>query len=80
MDKLIQSSPALDKTLGLFRYRGALPTKEVAEIRDARSVEFAALAFKNQITLDELNNTMSQAFKTGKENGVARKEHHGCLE
>jgi len=73
MDKLIQSSPALDKTLGLFRYRGALPTKEVAEIRDARSVEFAALAFKNQITLDELNNTMSQAFKTGKENGVAEK-------
>ncbi len=80
IDSLLNKYPKADKIAGLFRYRGILPDKEFAEIRDARAVEFAALSFKNQLTLDEVNDTMTRAFKTGKQNGVAEKNIMDALD
>ena len=80
VDSLLKSNPLLDKGAALFRYRGALPTKEAAEIRDARAIEFGALAAKNQLALDEINQTMSLAFKSGKDNSVAEKNIMDALD
>lgn len=80
IDSLLNKYPKADKLAGLFRYRGILPDKEFAEIRDARAVEFAALSFKNQLALDEVNNTMTRAFKTGTQNGVAEKNIMDALD
>ena len=80
IDKTLKESPNLDKFAGLFRYRGSLPSKEFAEIRDARSVEFSALAFKNQLSLDEVNTTLEKAFKSGKDNSVTEKNIMDALD
>ena len=80
IDEMLKKNPSWDKVAGLFRYRGALPNKELAEIRDARSVEFSALAFKNQIALDEVNTTLEKVFKSGKENSVAEKNIMNALD
>ena len=83
VDSFLKSRPDSyigDKGAALFRYRGALPTKEAAEIRDARAIEFGALAAKNQLALDEINQTMSLAFKSGKDNSVAEKNIMDALD
>jgi len=73
VDEVLKNNPMLDKGASFFRYRGALPTKEAAEIRDARALEFGAYAQANKVALEELQLTMDTVFKQGDANGVTSK-------
>ena len=74
VDKVLKESPTLDKLAGQFRYRGMLPTKELAEIRDARSLEFASLLQANKIALDDAQQSLDLIFKRGDVNGITAKD------
>ena len=74
VDGVLKESPTLDKIAGSFRYRGMLPTKEMAEIRDARSLEFASLLQANKIALDDMQQSLDFVFKKGEVNGITSKD------
>ena len=74
VDGVLKESPFWDKAAGLFRYRGMLPTKEMAEIRDARSLEFASLLQANKIALDDAQQSLDFVFKKGEANGLTAKD------
>ena len=74
VDDVLKESPFWDKAAGTFRYRGMLPTKEMAEIRDARSLEFASLLQANKIALDDMQQSLDFVFKKGEANGLTAKD------
>ena len=73
VDKILKDRPGLDRAVGAFRYRGMLPDKEMAEIRDARSLEFASLIQANKIALDDAQDTLEYVFSKGDANGITSK-------
>ena len=73
VDQILKETPGLDRAVGAFRYRGMLPDKEMAEIRDARSLEFASLIQANKIALDDAQDTLEYVFGKGDANGITSK-------
>tara|TARA_R110002072_G_scaffold6235_3_gene37225 strand:+ start:4985 stop:9076 length:4092 start_codon:yes stop_codon:yes gene_type:complete len=73
VDQILKESPKLDRAAGSLRYRGMLPDKEIAEIRDARSLEFASLIQANKIALDDAQDTLEYVFGKGDANGITSK-------
>ena len=63
VDQIIKEIPYADRFAGAFRYRGMLPDKEMAEIRDARSLEFASLLQANKIALEDAKDSLDYVFK-----------------
>jgi len=73
VDQILKDKPGLDRIVGAFRYRGMLPDKEMAEIRDARSLEFASLIQANKIALHDAQESLEFVFRKGDANGITSK-------
>ena len=73
VDKILKDKPGLDRVAGAFRYRGMLPDKNMAEIRDARSLEFASLLQANKIALNDAQESLEFVFSKGDANGITSK-------
>ena len=65
-----KNNPLIRKALASVRFRGELPDKTVAEIKALRGTQFAAMAQKNNIALQELNDTFKVLTESGKANGM----------
>ncbi|OUW99500.1 MAG: hypothetical protein CBD88_00735 [Flavobacteriales bacterium TMED228] len=74
IDKAVKNIPGADSLLSSFRYRGKLPDKEMAEIRDAKTLEMASYLQANKIALDDAQQSLEAAFKSGDVNGITAKE------